>query len=79
MDDLLAALASSIPTLVATHGPTFVLLMISLLANAVQYRDNKSLNKQINEEIKAGIMTANGFKDAFVIAAEAMKDVRRSR
>lgn len=79
MDDLLGAITASVPALINTHGPMFFVLLLSVAANVVLYRDNKALNKQVNDEIKAGVETANGFKDAFIMAAEAMKNVRRSR
>jgi ABC-type amino acid transport system permease subunit len=78
MDDLLGALAGSIPALVTTHGPTFVVLLLSIAANVALFRETQRLNKLVNDEIKAGIAMATGFEETFRAGIEAIGN-RRSR
>lgn len=78
MDAILSAVANALPDLIATHGLVLVFLLLSLAANVAQYRDNKTLNRQVTEEIKAGLNMANEYRETFAAGIEAL-DRRRTR
>ena len=78
MEALLAAIAKAVPDLIATHGLLFVLLLMSVAGNVVQYREAlreiRRLNELVNAEIKNGTSLAERLADKFTTAAEAYRD-----
>lgn len=76
MDKLLAAIASSLPEMLQTHGPTLLWAIIATLGCIFLWLDNRRLNKQIAEEIKDGMKIARGFEVTFNAAIEALRQRR---
>lgn len=78
MDALFAAIAKTIPDLIATHGLLFVLLLMSVAGNVVQWREmlreTRRLNELVNAEIKNGTSFAERYAKEFTSAAEAYRD-----
>lgn len=86
MEAILAAVAKSVPALIETHGPVFIVLLLSMVANGFQWRDRtkaekdhdekiEALNRLVNAEIKAGTASAELHRRSFDAAIEVLKDL----
>ncbi len=78
MEKVLAAIASSLPDMLQTHGPTLLWAITATMFCIYLWLDNRRLNKQVVAEIKEGVAIARGFETTFNAAVEALR-VRRVR
>ncbi len=76
MDKLLAAIATSLPAMLQTHGPTLLWAITASVGCVFLWLDNRRLNKTVADEIKEGIRTARGFEATFNAAIEALRQRR---
>lgn len=70
MDAILGAIAEGLPDMIRQHGPTLIWALLATVGCVGLFLENRKLQKQVNDEIKAGIEMARGFEKTFNAAVE---------
>lgn len=88
MDALLAAIAKALPSVIAENGALFVILILSIAGNVLQFRERlaaaarweakyEAKSDEVTAEIKASSAASDRWRETFEIATQAWINGRR--
>jgi hypothetical protein len=79
MGGIESAIGKGADQLIVTWGPPGFFILLLLAVVVYLWFEVKNLNRQVNDEIKAGVAMAQEFRKAFEARTEVLRESRRDR